>query len=195
VDSIEVDNLGRVIIASNEEWIIPAGPQSRRWLVLDVNGAVATNKVYFDRIFEEMDNGGREHLLYLLMERKITSNLRLAPKTKGLIDQRMMSGKHDSLMNFLLESIERGGFSTVDARAMVGDDSKWPSVLNKYELFSEYRTYCRDARISTYDVITIPVFITNIKKYGFSDVDNLLGVPEYPELKLILLNKQGGNNE
>ena len=96
VDPIDVDNLNRIIIASNEDWIIPAGPQSRRFLVLKVNGELACNKPYFDALVKEMDNGGRGALLHLLMNRKITNNLRQAPKTYALMEQRKMSSRHDT---------------------------------------------------------------------------------------------------
>jgi hypothetical protein len=114
IDSVEVDNLGHIIIASNEDWIVPAGPQSRRWLVLNVSPKVACDKFYFDRLFHEMSNGGRAALLSLLLKRKITSNLRLAPHTVGLTEQRRMSHRHDSLLHFLTEATVKGFFDTID---------------------------------------------------------------------------------
>ena len=183
VDSIEVDNLNHVIIASNEDWIIPAGPQSRRWLVLNVAGHVANNKPYFTALFEEMENGGRAALLHLLKERKITSNLRLAPHTKGLTEQRRLSHRHDSLLHFFTEATVRGGFDAIDVDAAMGDTDKWPKKLSRYELFTEYRNWCRDTRIPTFDTLSMVVFVEKLPEYGFTSEGNAVLVPGIETLK------------
>ena len=182
VDSIEVDNLAHVVIASNEDWIIPAGPQSRRWLVLNCSPAMANNKKYFDSLVAEMDNGGREALLALLQERKIISNLRLAPVTQGLIEQRRLSHRHDSLLQFLTEHVQRGSFATLDARHMVGEEAGWPGEVLKYELFAEYRTWCKDTRIPAVDTLSMSVFSAKIVEYGFEESEKMLKVPGIYEL-------------
>jgi len=191
IDSIEVDNLNHVIIASNEEWIIPAGPQSRRWLVLNVNGRMANNKTYFKGLWDEMDNGGRAALLYLLKHRKVTNNLRLAPTTEGLLEQRRMSHRHDSLMQFFIEAHSKGGFETMDAEAHMGDVAGWPKKLIKYEMFNEYRVWCKETRVSTYDMLSLPVFSSKIADYGFQTDGKIINVPEASVFNEILETKQG----
>lgn len=191
VDSIEIDNLAHVIIASNEDWIIPAGPQSRRWLVLNCGPSMANNKSYFDAIVAEMEGGGRAALLHLLMNRKITSNLRLAPMTQGLIEQRRLSHRHDSLLQFLTEHVQRGSFATLDADHMVGDDAGWPVKVLKYELFAEYRTWCKDSRITAMDTLSLPIFAANVIPYGFTDDGRMLAVPDICELIYRTELKQG----
>ena len=191
VDSVEVDNLAHLIIASNEEWIIPAGPQSRRWLVLNCSPDMANNKKYFDAIFHQMDNGGRAALLHMLMHRKITSNLRFAPVTKGLIEQRRLSHRHDSLLQFLSEHAQRGHFSTLDTKHMMGDEVGWPKKVLKYELFAEYRSWCKDTRITVSDTLSLPVFSANILNYGFGDEDKELSVPDLNTLIMETERKQG----
>lgn len=177
VDSVDVDNLNRVIIASNEDWIIPAGPQSRRYFVLNVSSVLACNKPYFDSLAHEMDNGGREALLHFLLNRKITSNLRTAPVTGALIEQRKMSSRHDTLMQWLMEVVEKGGFNSLDSSAMVGESGNWPVSLNKYEVYSEYREWAKETRASTFDVLTMPVFLAKVVQYGFSEKGRDLSIP------------------
>jgi hypothetical protein len=183
VDSVEADNLNRVIIASNEDWIVPAGPQSRRWLMLNVSPKVACNKPYFDELFAEMDNGGRGALLHLLKNRKIVSNLRTAPHTEALKEQRLMSHRHDTLLHFFTEATTKEHFDTLDAKAQMGDDVRWPKTLNRFELFNEYRVWCRDNRANNYDVLNIKTFDQNIVKYGFVIDGKLVDVPTIEELK------------
>ena len=66
-DAFQIKNHMRLIIASNNEWVVPAGMEERRFFVLDVCDKNMQNREYFNRIFEQMDNGGREALLYDLL--------------------------------------------------------------------------------------------------------------------------------
>lgn len=191
IDTIEVDNMNRVIIASNESWIVPAGPQSRRWLVLNVSPSVAKNRPYFNNLFKELDNGGREAILAMLMERKITSDLRLAPTTKGLIEQRQMSHGHDSLLHFMSEVMMRGGFQTMDAEAKMGEDIRWPNKLLAYEVYTEYTTWCRERSVSNYDRLSMTVFMHNMSSYGFKIEGKLMTVPSEKALSSEIQRRQG----
>lgn len=191
VDSVEMDSLMHVVIASNEDWIVPAGAESRRWLVLNVSKAVAKNKGYFDALFKELNSGGKEALLYLLLNRKVTRNLRTAPDTIGLQEQRGMSHSHDSMLHFFSEILARGGFLAMDVEAKMGDDLKWPNKLSVFELFTEYRTYCRDNRVAIYDTYPMLVFIKKIDNFGFIVTEKTTTVPTAPQLKAILDARQG----
>jgi len=191
VDAVEVDNLARVIIASNEDWIVPAGPQSRRWLVLNVNGSKAGNRDYFNRLMYEMNNGGRGALLHLLQNREITSDLRVAPKTEALLEQRRMSSSHDSVMHWLYEATLKGSFDTVDVDASVGDDTRWPKKVRMYELYAEYREWAKENRISSYDTLNLAVFSDRIKRYGFVTEGKEVTVPGVGYLEAMIVTAQG----
>ena len=191
VDQVEVDNLARIIIASNEEWIVPAGPQSRRWLVMNCAPNVAGNRTYFNALFKEINNGGREALLHLLMNRKITSDLRVAPVTKGLIRQRMLSHRHDSLMHFMHEGVIRGSFDTIDAEAQVGDAGGWPRKILKFEFYSEYRAWTKENRVTTFDTLTMQLFLEKVSEYGFMEDGRVLSVPGLPLLQQLIASRQG----
>lgn len=191
VDVVEVDNLARVIIASNEDWIIPAGPQSRRWLVLNCSGAAAGNREYFNDLIEERNNGGREALLHYLLNRKITFDLRVAPHTKGLAEQRMLSNPHDSLMHWVHEMTVKGGMEAMDVNAQVGDEPGWPTEVNRFELYSEYRVWCKESRVNSYDTIMMSVFDSKIMRFGFRTLEKTVEVPSLKALKKMLLNAQG----
>lgn len=193
IDAIEVDNLNHVIIASNEEWIVPAGPGSRRWLVLNVSAKVAKNSAYFKRLFDEMDNGGRSALLHFLKNRKVTSDLRTAPVTKGLLDQRRMSHKHDSMLHFLSEVIAKGGFDAIDVNAKMDETDGWPTRLNLFEVFNEYRVYCRENRVNVYDSLNMIMFSAKILEYGFVVEGKTVLVPTTNDLRNCINTKQGIN--
>ena len=48
----------RLMVASNNDWVIPAGPEERRFCVLDVSDRHTQDHEYFKPLFDQMDNGG-----------------------------------------------------------------------------------------------------------------------------------------
>jgi hypothetical protein len=115
-----------------------------------------------------MSNGGRAALLSLLLKRKITSNLRLAPHTVGLTEQRRMSHRHDSLLHFLTEATVKGFFDTIDTEAKMGESVDWPKKVATFGLFNEYRQWSKDTRINSFDVLSMTMFVEKIREYGFN---------------------------
>src|SRR6266446_4203691 len=77
---------------SNEDWVIPAGKDERRFCVLDVDPRCAQNHTYFAEMESELNNGGRERLLFDLQRFDLAAmNLRKIPRTKALLDQKIQS--------------------------------------------------------------------------------------------------------
>jgi hypothetical protein len=72
VDPIRLQNFVRVIMSSNEGWVVPAGMDESRFVVLDVNPRCAQNRAYFAEMDEESKNGGRERLLHDLLAFDLT---------------------------------------------------------------------------------------------------------------------------
>lgn len=92
VNAFQVKNHMRFIIASNNDWVVPAGLDERRMFVLDVNPRHQRDYEYFNKLFHQMDNGGREAMLYDLINYDCSDvNLREFPRTEALLDQMMRS--------------------------------------------------------------------------------------------------------
>jgi hypothetical protein len=66
-DVIAWPNMLHVIMASNEEWVVPATEGERRYFVVDVPGDHAREQEYFDPLYDQLENGGCEALLYDLL--------------------------------------------------------------------------------------------------------------------------------
>ena len=77
-------NYTRLLVASNEDWAVPAGVGERRWFVLDVSSKFKGNLKFFEELNRQMEGGGLEAMMYDLSQRKITTNQRIAPSTKAL---------------------------------------------------------------------------------------------------------------
>jgi hypothetical protein len=92
VNAFDIDNHMRFIIASNNSWVVPAGLDERRMFVLDVSSKYQRDYDYFKALVGQMDNGGREAMLYDLLEYDYHSvNLREFPRTEALLDQMLRS--------------------------------------------------------------------------------------------------------
>lgn len=92
MDIFSVPNVIHMILASNEERVVPANIGERRFVVLDINDSKANDHAYFEEIRKEMqDEGGREAMLYDLLNHKIDVNLRQIPATDALFEQKRLS--------------------------------------------------------------------------------------------------------
>lgn len=66
-DPTEVENHLKIIIASNNEKVIPAGPTARRFVVCDVSSAMRGDRAYFNALKREIAKGGVEAFFDLLL--------------------------------------------------------------------------------------------------------------------------------
>ena len=104
---IRILNYVRLLVSGNANWQVPAGFGERRFAVLDVGEAHKEDYPYFAAIDEEMNNGGREALLYHLLNFDLSKvNLREIPKTAALLDQKLSS--LDAEHGWWLDMLERG---------------------------------------------------------------------------------------
>jgi hypothetical protein len=68
VHPFQVRNLLHVLIASNDDWVVPAGPQSRRYAVFEVSNERVEDFEYFKALDAELRSGGAEAMLYDLLQ-------------------------------------------------------------------------------------------------------------------------------
>lgn len=90
--AMTVPNLLHVMMASNNDWVVPAGPQARRYQVFDVSEARMQDAGYFGRLQAELDGGGREAMLWDLLRLDLEGwHPRQIYRTAALIEQRQHS--------------------------------------------------------------------------------------------------------
>ncbi|WP_372072765.1 DUF5906 domain-containing protein [Tistrella mobilis] len=73
VDAFKVPNYLRLLITSNEGWVVPAGADERRFTVLDVGDYAKQNREYFKGIKDQLDRGGLQALLWEMMHFDLSS--------------------------------------------------------------------------------------------------------------------------
>jgi hypothetical protein len=92
VDTVQSPNYIHLIMASNSDWVVPAGNEERHFFVLDVGKSRMQDFEFFGALDRQMDDGGRKALLHLLQTRDLTSfNVRRYPQTKALREQKLLS--------------------------------------------------------------------------------------------------------
>lgn len=106
-DCFSVKNHVHLIVASNDDWVVPAGLEERRFLVLDVADTRIQDTAYFGPIFKQIESGGAEAMLHDLLQMDISSiNLRHAPKTDALMDQ--IENSMDTATRFWFDRLTDG---------------------------------------------------------------------------------------
>lgn len=109
LNAFHVDSYLRLFISSNEEWVVPATNDERRFFVLDVAGHRKNDHAYFKALRDEMNNGGRSALLHYLMTLDLSDfQVRNYPDTSAISAQKVQG----------LKNIEKFWFDILDAAEM-----------------------------------------------------------------------------
>lgn len=109
IDLIVMDNYIRLIMATNDEWAVPANGAARRFCVLKVSDHRAEDYEYFDELALEMDNGGPEALLGYLQNYKIKVNLRQIPKTEALRQNKLLTlANNNPMLGWWVQRLSEG---------------------------------------------------------------------------------------
>ncbi len=158
-DAIPVNNCTHLIVASNEEHVVPAELSDRRYCILDVAETKTGDAAYFSRLAGEMAEGGPSGLLAFLMSRDITGfDPAKFPKTEARIKQQIMSlGPVEA---WLEEQLQNGGFTGHE-----DPERRWPDRIEKYDVYGLYREWHVRGQISA-PVASVKRFTSTLKKYG-----------------------------
>jgi hypothetical protein len=137
----QIPNRLHAIMTTNHEHAVVAGVGDRRFFVLDVSDEHACDKHWFDRLYQDLDNGGTGEFLDFLQ------NLRLGEwhpreilKTTEATEQQRMSG----------DSVSQWSRACIDADAIIGAVDSCGSRshdleqrISSEDLRKAYTGYCR----------------------------------------------------
>ncbi len=138
-DVVQGRNLVHLMMASNEEWVVPAGKDARRFAVFDVSDARRNDHVFFDRLNRQMDGGGLAAMLHDLLAIDLDGwhPARNVPQTQALAEQKVHS--LDPASKFWMEVLDRGSVgNTAEADWLagpvtLGDERR--GVVEEYDAF------------------------------------------------------------
>jgi hypothetical protein len=169
VDATASPNFVHLLMASNDEWVVPAGFHERRFFVLDVGTVHRQDNSYFQTIQEELDAGGYEAFLYLLRTYDLTGyNVRALPQTKGLLDQKLLSytGEKDWWYQKLLAGEILPG-------------KGWPEYVYTMELTEDFASHTRRYNMSSRGNATrLGLFLRSAMPKGHEFRGRLHGIQE-----------------
>jgi hypothetical protein len=160
-DLEEVPNRLHLIMASNSDWVVPAGGNERRFLVLDVGDDQRQNAKYFRAIQQELDDGGYEALLHQLMTRDITLfDVRNVPQTQALKDQKVLSQT----------PMQQWWYSKLLDGRIFQHHADWETVVEARLVFEDYSKGASMAGVSRRGSNTaFGVFLSGILREGKKD--------------------------
>ena len=171
-DKVKVDSFLHIMMSTNNEWKVAAGPESRRYLVLDVGKQVANDREYFGAIKTQMANGGHEAMLHELLNRQIISNLRYAPVTEELKAQRnlmQVQSIYDSFPGWLAYLVDTSDIGVHDIHADMENTGKgWPVTVEKPGLWAAYADWARKYKPRA-PILATSVFFPKLMAIGFKD--------------------------
>lgn len=139
-ESYTVANRCRIVIIGNEDWLVPASHDERRFAVFQVGSARKQDRQFFIEMRERMERGGYRLLLRYLLDFDLTGlDFNEAPHTSGLLEQ-----KHASLDPFFqwwLDCLAEG--------QIVGSDfgGQWVDKIETGRFRAAFRRYVKERNI------------------------------------------------
>jgi hypothetical protein len=136
-DVISIPNHIHLIVASNHDWVVPAGLEERRFCILEVSASRMQDHPYFADIAQQMANGGREAFLKFLLDYNLNGiNLRIVPQTEALIDNKTRS--MSSSENFWYEVLQKGSLLPFQDNSLQPYHTEWTGIVKKAHLHDRY---------------------------------------------------------
>jgi hypothetical protein len=127
-------NFIHLIMASNDDWVVPARGDDRRMLVLEVEEHNKRDTDFFGAMADQLENGGYEALLHFLRTYDLTDFvLQEIPQTQALIDQKVQT--FDTIESWWYEKLEQG--------RMFDEDDGWPEEVFSSHLCYDYINYSK----------------------------------------------------
>jgi len=132
----QVPNLLHIMMSSNNDWVVPAGPHARRYAVFKVSDEHMNDFDYFSALRAELDNGGVEAMLYDLLRLDLGNwHPMQIYKTAALIEQKAHSLRGlDAWIETMLQegSMPYGGFNGYPNRSLTKDLTEHVKLFDRY---------------------------------------------------------------
>lgn len=138
-----VDNRLRVVILGNEQWLVPASEDERRYAVFNVGTGNQRDRDFFLNMIAGMKKGGHQLLLTKLMKYDLHGKSpEAAPNTEALQEQKIHS--LSPLSQWWFDSLNQGYIEGIDFTP----ENPWPSSIDKGHLRTVINKYMQSRNIS-----------------------------------------------
>jgi hypothetical protein len=134
-DVFRIQNHINLVMASNNDWIVPAGLDERRFMVLDVADYKKQDRNYFGAIAKQLLNGGYEAMLYDLLEWDISKvDVSTIINTAACFDQKIAT----------MNPIQKFWFETLRSGHLGEQEDYWSEEIKTIELYEQYLKFCNN---------------------------------------------------
>jgi len=132
-DPIEVPNLLHVMMASNNEWVVPAGAHERRFMVQKVSEAHRQDPAWLKPLYKQMREGGYEAMLFDLLARKLGDW-----HPRDIVSTEALTGQQEES----LSALDEWWLELLQTGVLAGADENDPrrAISNKYEIEQDLGT-------------------------------------------------------
>ena len=146
IDMEPAPNYLHVIMASNSNWVVPAGNEERRYFVLDVDDEHMQDRAYFGQMIAQMKKGGYEALLDYLLKYDISEyEVRAIPQTEALQEQKTLSYGPEAAW----------WFDKLCTGRLLPTDNKWEGRVSRQSMQDEYLLYAQQRGQSRHATATV----------------------------------------
>ena len=149
VDIYSVRNHLNLVLSSNSDFIVPAEIDERRFYVIEVSEAMKQNTEYFKAIHHEMNNGGREAMLYDMLNTDISDvDLDKIERNDSLFKQQLQN--MDSVTDYWYHRLDDGYLlplrtaidSSVIRQAYPENWTGEDNIISSQTQYEDYLDYC-----------------------------------------------------
>lgn len=148
-ESYRIENITRTVIIGNEDWIVPASEEERRYCVLKVGEGRIKDTKFFTSMRKGMEQGGYRHLIKYLLDYDLSGlSFDEAPDTEGLHDQKLEG--LTPIAAWWYDSLKEG-------KLIQGSWPFWPETASKesvYEAYSLQHKHRQLGRLPTANKVT-----------------------------------------
>lgn len=143
-------NMLSILMASNEQWVVPASVDERRFCVLDVSGELIGVRKYYDPLVRQCNSkSAQAAMLYDLLNYDLSDfEVRSIPETDALKEQRAHS--MDSLGKWWLNVLSRGFI--YKSRHNSAEFRQWHQRASTSLLKDSYMQFCNEQKLGKYDI-------------------------------------------
>lgn len=132
-DLYQCRNMLHLIIATNNEWSVPAGLDERRFMAIHVGNGQKQNTAYFKKLWHQLNTGGKARLLWELLNHDVRGfDPYKIPQTKELLQQKILS--LDPQSEWWHEKLDN---------ASILPTLEWDSLIPIQGLYLDYVQHCR----------------------------------------------------
>ncbi|MFN3145274.1 MAG: primase-helicase family protein [Paracoccaceae bacterium] len=91
VDVVQVDSFCRLLMTANDEWVVPATEDERRYCVLEIPSHRQGDRAYWSNLYRQIEGDGTAGFLAHLREWVVPEgvDVRQPPQTAGLAGQKL----------------------------------------------------------------------------------------------------------